>query len=198
MPVRGTEDVAAPGIVGLVHLSVSSPSLSMPRRRQEMTWGMAEVGNCCWGKWVQSCAPSLGFRVLLAAISLLLPSISCVSLHLSLSCQPVLRHIPKYLSIMFEMADTQPQGERCHPEGAGSSEGPSWSPEPSDWQGCGAICHPQPQNMLRIGEATSGFLGSPGWRQLLPRGQAAGGAGNLGRQGPESRCWIQHLLALVS
>lgn len=67
--------------------SVSSPSLNM-LGEDSHPGGRAEVGYCCWGKWVQSSAPSLGFRVLLAAISLPLPSISCVCLHLTLSFLP--------------------------------------------------------------------------------------------------------------
>lgn len=122
--------------------SVSSPSLNMPGEDSH-PGGRAEVGYCCWGKWVQSSAPSLGFRVLLAAISLPLPSISCVCLHLTLSFLPTCAQTHSQITSPLCLRWLVPShmdrgGERCHPAEAGSSEGPSWSPGPGGWQGCGA------------------------------------------------------------
>lgn len=151
--------------------SIPIPSASIPGRtpgEDSRPWGSSKFGRCCWGKQLQSCAPSWVFRVLLAAISLLLASISCVSVHSVapkdskaprmevlllwkkphtsfhpdlhvdelLCCLPVLRPIPKYLSIPFEMAGVWTHGSIGIAGGEvppykGSSEGPSWSADPS-------------------------------------------------------------------
>lgn len=206
--VRGTEDVAAPGIQcwSCPPFSASSPSLSMPRRTESPLghhrgWSLLLgvsgcnavphpcVSGCCWQRFL---------------CSSLAPAVSpCIKQ--SLCCQPVLRYIPKYLCIMFEMPSHRERGERGATLQGLAPLGPSWSP-------VGAVARLAELWGRAAGQRVAPIAGGSGtglsppaskqaenlegsqWLSWLTRMETAAcpedrlwaGAGNLGRQGPRA------------
>lgn len=206
--------MAAPGIQcwSCPPFSAFSPSLSMPRRTESPLghhrgWSLLLgvsgcnavphpcVSGCCWQRFL---------------CSSLAPAVSpCIKQ--SLCCQPVLRYIPKYLCIMFEMLSHRERGERGatlqglaplrvplgaqSPVGAVARLAGLWGSMLPQLQGLwhGAVT-PSLKTCRKLGRQPVAFLAHQDGDCSLPRGQAAGRSREFGQAGTESRCWIEHLL----